>query len=143
MIGPEAGEVMAVVEIAMLAGLPYTALRDAILTHPTMAEGLNSLFTSPKQTNALVMGHRLVATQLVGAVGSPLVLTKSTLIRMDDDSPQKGCVNTNACIRRVEPMCPRGREISCRIQLPSGGESEKHAVFLEKVRLAAVAMDRQ
>jgi pyruvate/2-oxoglutarate dehydrogenase complex dihydrolipoamide dehydrogenase (E3) component len=46
MIGPEAGEVMAVVEMAMLAGLPYTALRDAILTHPTMAEGLNSLFAN-------------------------------------------------------------------------------------------------
>jgi len=46
MIGPEAGEVMAVVEIAMLAGLPYTALRDAILTHPTMAEGLNALFST-------------------------------------------------------------------------------------------------
>jgi pyruvate/2-oxoglutarate dehydrogenase complex dihydrolipoamide dehydrogenase (E3) component len=40
MIGPEAGEVMAVVQTAMLAGLPYTGLRDAILTHPTMAEGL-------------------------------------------------------------------------------------------------------
>lgn len=45
MIGPEAGEVMAVVQMAMLAGLPYTALRDAILTHPTMAEGLNALFS--------------------------------------------------------------------------------------------------
>jgi hypothetical protein len=32
----------------MLAGLPYTALRDAILTHPTMAEGLNSLFSQRK-----------------------------------------------------------------------------------------------
>ncbi len=46
MLGPEAGEVMAVVQTAMLAGLPYTALRDAILTHPTMAEGLGSLFTN-------------------------------------------------------------------------------------------------
>ena len=44
MIGSEAGEVMAVVQTAMLARLPYTALRDAILTHPTMAEGLNALF---------------------------------------------------------------------------------------------------
>jgi pyruvate/2-oxoglutarate dehydrogenase complex dihydrolipoamide dehydrogenase (E3) component len=44
MIGPEAGEVMAAVQTAMLGGLPYTLLRDAILTHPTMAEGLNSLF---------------------------------------------------------------------------------------------------
>jgi pyruvate/2-oxoglutarate dehydrogenase complex dihydrolipoamide dehydrogenase (E3) component len=43
--GPEAGEVMAVVQTAMLAGMPYTGLRDAILAHPTMAEGLNSLFS--------------------------------------------------------------------------------------------------
>lgn len=45
MLGPEAGEVLAVVQTAMLAGLPYTSLRDAILTHPTMAEGLNALLT--------------------------------------------------------------------------------------------------
>jgi pyruvate/2-oxoglutarate dehydrogenase complex dihydrolipoamide dehydrogenase (E3) component len=44
MIGAEAGEVMAVVQAAMIAGLPYQGLRDAILTHPTMAEGLNVLF---------------------------------------------------------------------------------------------------
>jgi pyruvate/2-oxoglutarate dehydrogenase complex dihydrolipoamide dehydrogenase (E3) component/uncharacterized protein (DUF302 family) len=48
MIGAEAGEVMAVVQMAMQAGLPYTALRDAVLTHPTMAEGLNVLFSSVK-----------------------------------------------------------------------------------------------
>ena len=40
MFGPEAGEVMASVQMAMLAGLPYTDLRNAILAHPTMAEGL-------------------------------------------------------------------------------------------------------
>jgi pyruvate/2-oxoglutarate dehydrogenase complex dihydrolipoamide dehydrogenase (E3) component len=52
MIGPEAGEVMAVVQMAMLAGLPYTAVKDAILTHPTMAEGLVFLFSNLKQANA-------------------------------------------------------------------------------------------
>jgi len=46
MFGPEAGEVMAVVQTAMLAGLPYTGLRDAILAHPTMAEGLGPLFAA-------------------------------------------------------------------------------------------------
>jgi pyruvate/2-oxoglutarate dehydrogenase complex dihydrolipoamide dehydrogenase (E3) component len=40
MLGPEAGEVMAIVQTAMVAGMPYTGLRDAIFTHPTMAEGL-------------------------------------------------------------------------------------------------------
>jgi pyruvate/2-oxoglutarate dehydrogenase complex dihydrolipoamide dehydrogenase (E3) component len=44
MIGAEAGEVMAAVQTAMLANLPYQKLRDAILTHPTMAEGLGPLF---------------------------------------------------------------------------------------------------
>jgi len=46
MIGTEAGEVVAAVQAAMLGALPYTALRDAILAHPTMAEGLNSLFAA-------------------------------------------------------------------------------------------------
>jgi pyruvate/2-oxoglutarate dehydrogenase complex dihydrolipoamide dehydrogenase (E3) component len=46
MLGAEAGEVVAVVQTAMLAGLPYTALRDAILAHPTMAEGLGALLAS-------------------------------------------------------------------------------------------------
>ena len=44
MIGAEAGEVMASVQTAMLAGLPYPTLRDAIFAHPTMAEGLGFLF---------------------------------------------------------------------------------------------------
>ena len=48
MIGAEAGEVMAVVQIAMQTGLPYTALRDSVLAHPTMAEGLNGLFSAVK-----------------------------------------------------------------------------------------------
>jgi pyruvate/2-oxoglutarate dehydrogenase complex dihydrolipoamide dehydrogenase (E3) component len=46
MLGPEAGEVIAVVQMAMQAGMPYTGLRDAIFVHPTMAEGLNVLFAS-------------------------------------------------------------------------------------------------
>jgi len=46
MLGAEAIEVVAAVQTAMLAGLPYTGLRDAILTHPTMAEGLNVPFAN-------------------------------------------------------------------------------------------------
>ncbi|WP_428376217.1 FAD-dependent oxidoreductase [Lichenicoccus sp.] len=45
MVGPDAGEVVAVVQTAMLAQMPYTGLRDALLAHPTMAEGLGSLMT--------------------------------------------------------------------------------------------------
>jgi pyruvate/2-oxoglutarate dehydrogenase complex dihydrolipoamide dehydrogenase (E3) component len=44
--GVAAGEIMASVQVAMIAGLPYTALRDAIFTHPTMLEGLVPLFTN-------------------------------------------------------------------------------------------------
>jgi len=44
--GPEAGELMGTVQLAMLAGLPYTILRDAIFAHPTMTEGLKALFMS-------------------------------------------------------------------------------------------------
>jgi pyruvate/2-oxoglutarate dehydrogenase complex dihydrolipoamide dehydrogenase (E3) component len=46
MIGAEAGEVLAAVQTAMIADLPYSRLRDAALTHPTMAEGLGSLFSN-------------------------------------------------------------------------------------------------
>ena len=44
MFGADAGEVMAVVQTAMLGGLPSAALREAIFAHPTMAEGLSALF---------------------------------------------------------------------------------------------------
>jgi pyruvate/2-oxoglutarate dehydrogenase complex dihydrolipoamide dehydrogenase (E3) component len=46
MLGAEAGEVTAVVQTAMMAGLPYAKLRDADFAHPTMAEGLGVLFSS-------------------------------------------------------------------------------------------------
>jgi pyruvate/2-oxoglutarate dehydrogenase complex dihydrolipoamide dehydrogenase (E3) component len=45
--GVEAGEIMAAVQVAMVGNLPYTAVRDMVLTHPTMAEGLGDLFASP------------------------------------------------------------------------------------------------
>jgi pyruvate/2-oxoglutarate dehydrogenase complex dihydrolipoamide dehydrogenase (E3) component len=44
--GAEGGEMMTTVQIAMLGGLPYTMLADAIIAHPTMHEGLNSLFAA-------------------------------------------------------------------------------------------------
>ena len=42
--GFEVGEIMPAVQVAMAADLPYTALRDAVWTHPTMGEGLGGLF---------------------------------------------------------------------------------------------------
>ena len=46
MIGAEAGEVVATVQAVMLAELPYSTLRDAVLAHPTMAEGLGPLLST-------------------------------------------------------------------------------------------------
>jgi pyruvate/2-oxoglutarate dehydrogenase complex dihydrolipoamide dehydrogenase (E3) component len=44
-LGIEGGEIMAVLEVAMMGKLPYTVLRDAVFAHPTLAESLNNLFT--------------------------------------------------------------------------------------------------
>jgi pyruvate/2-oxoglutarate dehydrogenase complex dihydrolipoamide dehydrogenase (E3) component len=44
LLGHNGGEVIAAVQLAMLGGLPYQSVRDAVLTHPTMTEGLNLLF---------------------------------------------------------------------------------------------------
>jgi pyruvate/2-oxoglutarate dehydrogenase complex dihydrolipoamide dehydrogenase (E3) component len=59
----DAGEIMASVQTAMMAGLPYTALRDAIWAHPTLVEGLSPLFSSAPslpadtQANSPAMAH--------------------------------------------------------------------------------------
>lgn len=45
-LGIEGGELMSMIEIAMMGRLPYTALRDATFAHPTLAESLNNLFSS-------------------------------------------------------------------------------------------------
>jgi pyruvate/2-oxoglutarate dehydrogenase complex dihydrolipoamide dehydrogenase (E3) component len=52
MIGADAGEVMAAVQTAILARIPYQTLRDAILAHPTMAEGLGPLFENVPSRSA-------------------------------------------------------------------------------------------
>jgi pyruvate/2-oxoglutarate dehydrogenase complex dihydrolipoamide dehydrogenase (E3) component len=57
MIGAQAGEVMAVVQTAMMADLPYTRLRDADYAHPTFSEGLNFLFSNvPPRGQSLQAG---------------------------------------------------------------------------------------
>lgn len=47
--GPDAGELMGTVQLAMLAGQPYTLLRDTMFAHPTMTEGLKGLFMGVPQ----------------------------------------------------------------------------------------------
>jgi pyruvate/2-oxoglutarate dehydrogenase complex dihydrolipoamide dehydrogenase (E3) component len=43
-LGLEGGELMSMMEIAMMGRLPYTALRDGVFAHPLLAESLNNLF---------------------------------------------------------------------------------------------------
>ena len=45
-LGIEGGEIMAMIQIAMMGDLPYTALRDAVFAHPTLAEAMNTLFSN-------------------------------------------------------------------------------------------------
>ncbi len=56
--GVGSGETLAAVQIVMIAGLPYTALRDAVLTHPTLVEGLISLFSSAPAAHNVVGTRR-------------------------------------------------------------------------------------
>jgi pyruvate/2-oxoglutarate dehydrogenase complex dihydrolipoamide dehydrogenase (E3) component len=43
-LGVEGGEVMAVLQMAMMGNVPYTVIRDGVFAHPTLAEALNNLF---------------------------------------------------------------------------------------------------
>jgi pyruvate/2-oxoglutarate dehydrogenase complex dihydrolipoamide dehydrogenase (E3) component len=52
MIGSEAGEVMTAVQAAMLGGLPYQRLRDAVIAHLTVAEGLGPLLANVPSRSA-------------------------------------------------------------------------------------------
>jgi pyruvate/2-oxoglutarate dehydrogenase complex dihydrolipoamide dehydrogenase (E3) component len=44
-LGLEGGEIMSMIEIAMMGGMKYTALQNATLAHPTLAEALNNVFS--------------------------------------------------------------------------------------------------
>ena len=88
MIGAEAGEVMTVVQMAMQAGFSYTVLRDSVLAHPTMSEGLNVLFSTIKPGSVQTSGasvarastHRIQADGVsvfyreAGPADAPVVL---------------------------------------------------------------------
>jgi pyruvate/2-oxoglutarate dehydrogenase complex dihydrolipoamide dehydrogenase (E3) component len=45
-LGIEGGEIMAMLEVAMMGKVPYTVLRDGVFAHPTLAESLNNLFST-------------------------------------------------------------------------------------------------
>lgn len=54
-LGMEGGEIMAMIQIAMMGRVPYTALRDAVFAHPTLAESLNTLFSNVEQRQGVAV----------------------------------------------------------------------------------------
>jgi pyruvate/2-oxoglutarate dehydrogenase complex dihydrolipoamide dehydrogenase (E3) component len=42
----QGGEMMSLLEMAMMGNVPYTAIRDGVFAHPTLAESLNNLFAT-------------------------------------------------------------------------------------------------
>lgn len=59
-LGASAGEILAPIQLAMSAGLPYTALRDSIFSHPTFAEGLVYLFSATPKEGLDTAGQRKI-----------------------------------------------------------------------------------
>jgi pyruvate/2-oxoglutarate dehydrogenase complex dihydrolipoamide dehydrogenase (E3) component len=45
-LGIEGGEIMTVLQMAMMGNVPYSAIRDGVFAHPTLSESLNNLFTA-------------------------------------------------------------------------------------------------
>lgn len=48
-LGAEGGEIVSIIEVAMMGGLTYDKIRDAVFAHPTYAEGLNNLFAAVEE----------------------------------------------------------------------------------------------
>ncbi len=47
-LGADGGELMAMLQLAMMGRIPYSRLHDAVFAHPTLAESLNALFAAPQ-----------------------------------------------------------------------------------------------
>ena len=54
-LGVEGGEIAAMLQIAMMGGVPYTTLRDTVFSHPTLSESLNTLFAAVEQQDEIQM----------------------------------------------------------------------------------------
>jgi len=65
--GVGAAEIMSAVQVAMIARLPYTTLRDAILTHPTLVEGLIPLFSSAPSIPTMKSGSTMSEASLIAS----------------------------------------------------------------------------
>jgi pyruvate/2-oxoglutarate dehydrogenase complex dihydrolipoamide dehydrogenase (E3) component len=106
MIGPEAGEVMAAVQTAMLAALPYPKLRDAVLAHLTMAEGLGDLLSNvpPLRSAGSTHGSRPSERVTVTADESIPNLPGKHLVSHIVDYPSSiGCHSSDTVAQEKDP----------------------------------------
>lgn len=58
----EGGDIMAILQVAMMGQLPYPVLRDGIFAHPTMAEALNNLFLTMERQEKGIQGVDCIKT---------------------------------------------------------------------------------
>jgi pyruvate/2-oxoglutarate dehydrogenase complex dihydrolipoamide dehydrogenase (E3) component len=65
-LGVWGGEIMSLLQVAMMGGLPYTALRDGVFSHPTLAESLNNLFATVDDSLVSQITRRTQRTGLTG-----------------------------------------------------------------------------
>ena len=65
-LGTEGGEIMTIIQVAMMGELPYTAMANAIFSHPLLAEGLNSLFLALRRLSART-SHGLPPRRLISS----------------------------------------------------------------------------
>jgi Pyridine nucleotide-disulphide oxidoreductase, dimerisation domain len=71
-LGGEGGEIMTIVEVAMLGKLTYTAMADAIFTHPLLAEGLNTLFAMFRRLVSEALRRCVIVRALLPSRGTPM-----------------------------------------------------------------------
>ncbi|MFJ9346417.1 FAD-dependent oxidoreductase [Streptomyces sp. NPDC101237] len=76
-LGSEGGEIMSIIQVAMLGKLPHTALADAIFTHPLLAEGLNGSFATVDSADAQRFDDSGVVPAVPGDGGRPHSLGRS------------------------------------------------------------------
>ena len=93
--GTQAGELMAVVQTAMIGKLPYTALRDAVFTHPTMAEGL---------THVVRCGPGDYMMSVPGGNIMNVTIFERSVARIDRPKVQTGMTPEH----RLRPLIPPG-----------------------------------
>jgi len=138
MLGPESGEVTAVVQMAMLAGMPYPAVRDAIIAHPTMAEGLNKLLASVPPRRLLVLTLASTSGLAARARGVRLALREARLWCGRGPRDSAAFATSVVCVSSNCPSSPRKyrncQPDRCHHANADGDHAENHPASIKGPR---------